>query len=205
MVFCEQRFPELFAELKANAQRRAAGGDKRVQARLADVIAASVTLRLSFTGEQGGNVFVVMDRGELRVRRDNPLLPPVRYVLQVPVAMAQLCIGFFSRELLEDAQQHDALPGVASARADKVFSVHKFAFDVNLAAVPEVGEVRMRLALGRELPTAPEFSVHAAYPELAAARARGAGMPELVAAGKVSVSGDLSRAMLLGMTLVQLR
>ncbi len=205
IAFCMQRLPELFTELKANAERRAAGGDKRVEARLADVNAAGVTVRLSFTGDGGGEVFVAMDRGDLRVTRERPEKPPLRYALSVPDSVAQLALGFFSRRLLDDAAQHDALPGFASARADKLFSMYKFAFDLSLSAVPEAGDVLVRIALGRDLPAAPEFTVRAAYPELAAARGRGAGMQELLAAGKIAISGDMAKAMMLGMTLTQLR
>jgi hypothetical protein len=55
------------------------------------------------------------------------------------------------------------------------------------------------------LPAAPDFTVHAAYADLAEARARGAGMPELVAGGKIRVTGDTAKAMMFAMTLAQLR
>ena len=205
VAFCMQRLPELFRELKANAELRAGSGDKRVQARLADVIAASVTLRLVFSGDEPGEVFVAMDHGELRATHDKPDHPPLRYALSVSTSAARHGLGFFSQRLLDDAAQHDALPGFASARADKLFNMYKFGFDLSVSAVPEVGDMLMRVALGRDLPSVPEFTVRVAYPDLAAARVRGAGMQELVTAGKISITGDMPKAMMLGMTLAQLR
>lgn len=203
--FCMERLPALFRELSADAEQRASAGDKRVAARLADVKAATALLRVSFEGEGGGEVFVMADRGELRVTRERPASPPVRYALSVSVAAARAGLAFFSRQATTDMREHDALPGFASARADKLFTMYKFGFELSLSAVPEVGDVVLRIGLGRDLPERPEFVVRATYPELAAARGRNTGMQELVAAGKIAVTGDMAKAMMLGMTLAQLR
>lgn len=203
--FCTERLPDLFRELAADAERRASAGDKRVAARLADVNAAEATLRVELVGEGGGEVFVTADRGELRVTRERPAAPAVRYALAVSVQAARLGLVFFSRAAVDDMRAHDALPGFASARADKLFSAYKFAFELVLSAVPEVGDVTLRIGLGRELADKPEFTVRAAYPELSAARGRQTGMQELLATRKISVTGDMAKAMMLGMTLAQLR
>jgi hypothetical protein len=160
---------------------------------------------LIFEGEGGGEVFVASDRGELRVTRDKPAQPALKYALSMPVAAARAALARFTQNLADDAAERDALPGFASAKADKLFGMYKFAFDVAISAVPEVGDVRVRVALGRDLPPAPEFTVKAAYAELVEGRKRHAGMQELVTSGKISIVGDTAKAMMLGMTLTQLR
>jgi SCP-2 sterol transfer family len=210
VAFCVERLPELFSTLKAATVVRAQAGELVAQKRLADVNGASATARIVFTGEPGGEVFVVAERGELRVLRELPAEPAVRYALVMPsLAARQLADTLATRA--QAALPRDPLPGFASARADKLFSTYRYAFDVQIAGAPVASDVSggdllcVRLSLGRDLPAAPDFTVHAAYADLAEARARGAGMPELVAGGKIRVTGDTAKAMMFAMTLAQLR
>ena len=52
--FCEVELPKVFAQAKAAAARRAAAGDRKAAARLADVAKTRVLTRVTFEGEGGG-------------------------------------------------------------------------------------------------------------------------------------------------------
>ncbi|HEX7477667.1 MAG TPA: SCP2 sterol-binding domain-containing protein [Polyangiales bacterium] len=205
--FCLQELPRLFEQAKAKLQAFSADGDKRAQARLKDVAASRVTARVFFEGEGGGEAFLVNDRGSLQVSQERPAAPAVHYALAVSAGAAQRALGLLDTGEIELAVAHDPRhpPGIGSARADQLFTMYKFGFEVQLLGLPELGDVSLRIGLGRDLPTTPEFRLSVRYADLLAARDQAMGPQELFSSGKLVITGDAAKAMMLGMTLAQLR
>ncbi len=203
--FCFVELPSLFERAKKLLEQAAVGGDARAQKRLGEALAAAATARVVFDGPGGGEVFLSADHGELRVSHDKPAAPVLRYAARFPTAAAHYGVELITGgEVVPEGEVQAAL-SFSSARADQLFGLYKFGFDVEVAGLPEVGDVTMRFGLGRDLPTAPEFTLRVTYADLLGARDRRMGPQELFSSGKLVILGDVAKAMMLGMTLSQLR
>src|SRR4051812_27911095 len=88
IAFCVEQLPQRFAALIARAQARADAGDARMGTRLSEARASSGVMRLVFSGEGGGEVFVALHGGVLQVTRERPAQLPLRHALSVPLAAA---------------------------------------------------------------------------------------------------------------------
>ena len=81
-----------------------------------------------------------------------------------------------------------------------------YAFDLQILGAPQVGDACVRVSLGRgDHPPAPEFSLALDYAALEEARELGIGPHQLFLSGKIRIDGDAAKAMMLAMTLAQLR
>ncbi len=202
---CMRELPVRFAQAKMELEAQASGGDKRAQTRLADARASRVAARLVLEGEGGGELFVVNERTVLSVSRERPAAPAVHYALGVSAAAATRALHMLERGAVtldaEDGQPHR----LGSAKADQLFTMYKFGFELLLLGLPELGDVSLRIGLGRDLPAVAEFRLSVGYADLALLREQRTGPQELFSSGKLTITGDVAKAMMLGMTLAQLR
>jgi SCP-2 sterol transfer family protein len=200
-----ERLPALFAAELARLEQRAQAGDAALRARLEQMAVTPVVALVRFEGEGGGELGLHASRSELRVAPQAPQAG-FGYALALPVAAAAYGITLLERGGAEVAEAARGLAMLASATARALFSSASFAFELNVTDTPVLGGLRARIALGRcTLPAAPEFTLTVEYDELEDAHEAGIPPHQLFLAGKIKIDGDVAKAMLLGMTLAQLK
>jgi hypothetical protein len=203
--FCEVELPRVFARAKAAAEGRASAGDRKAAARLADVAKTRVLTRVSFEGEGGGDVYLVTDQGELRVTRERPASPALVYALGLPLSAAAHGVALLNQGFVDVEALGEQLSVLASSRALQLFGMYKYGLHVCVDDVPGLGSVTLRAGLGRDLPQTPELTLRTRYADLEHAREVEMAPQELFASGKLVITGDTAKAMMLAMTLSQLR
>jgi hypothetical protein len=163
--------------------------------------ALSVTLR----GAPEQRVFLVLRDGLVHVADTVPADCLTRYACALPGAALGLWVEQYGAQF-EPARLAGALARLCHPRVLAMFAANPVSFELNVAAVPDLGPLQVTFALGRaELPTASDFRLSVAYPDLIQARLQGLTPQQLLASGKLRLEGDVARAMGLGMMLMQLK
>jgi hypothetical protein len=202
---CSRRLPPLFAEAIERLRARARSGAREAVALLRDREGGTVACRLRLEGEGEGEGYLVVRAGALAIERAAPGVP-VRYALRMSSSAVRRGFDWLDAGELDGTRLGEALLALASREAEKLFLRYPCSFAAVVADVPGLGEFAFSASLGGDaLPDTPQFSVHVAWAELVEARARGEGVQELILSGRARLSGDSARAMMLAMTLAQLR
>jgi hypothetical protein len=207
--FCRNRLPPIFAETVARLREQAQQGDARLRAVFDAGSDATVTSRVALTGEGGGELLLVLEGEALVVREVEQDASPdagdgFGYALSMPTGVASHVLSRVQTEGPEAQRLARALSVLASRAAVAAFRERSFELEATVRRVPVLGDVRLQAALGRPALSAPQFTLAIEYDELADAIEQGVSPHELFFAGKLEMDGDVSRAMLLGMTLAQL-
>lgn len=205
LALCGSRLPSLFHDALARLRTRAQPGAREALAALRDREGGAVACFLRLEGEGGGEGYLVARSGALRLER-SPADAPVRYALRVPGSAILKGFAWLDAGELDAARLGDALLGLASREAEKLFQRYPCTFEAVVGGVPEIGDLALAAALGAgELPDVPQFTLRVAWPDLTQARAKGESMQDLILSGRARIGGDSARAMMLAMTLAQLR
>jgi putative sterol carrier protein len=169
---------------------------------LDDVLGSKGTVRLVIEGE--GETWLVVDEGSMRAEASRPDGFVVRMAFGFTAAAAKFAVG-----LLEESGRMDEeeAPGrfarVASARAEKMLTGQKLEFHVIIKDLPdEQPDVVIKVGIGTDTPPEkPQFTAAISYDDLEDLR-EGDITPQQVL-GRLRLTGDASRAMALGMMLMQ--
>jgi hypothetical protein len=199
-----RRLPDLFAHALAGLERRAAAGDRGAKARLSDLVAEPVPVRVVFEGPGGGELLLSAGRSGLELA---DALPGAGFghAFSIPSVAAHHGLTMLDRSELSLGEIAQGVALLGSRTAHGLFSATNFAYEFEVSAVPVLGAVCSRISLGRAvLPTKPEFKLTVHYDELADAREERVPPQQLFFAGKIKIDGDVAKAMQLGMALAQL-
>jgi hypothetical protein len=201
------RLPLLFAQAIAALQQRAGQGDASASERIEQLghaeAAALVRLRGTSTGD--ADLHLSSDGAGLRVEG---ALRGIGFghALALPSAAARHGVLLLAQSGAELEALARAWAGLVSPAARELFAPAAYGFELVITRVPALGDLRAAISLGRPtLPSKPEFTLTIDYDELEDAREQNLGPHQLFMAGKVKIDGDVAKAMMLGMTLAQLR
>jgi hypothetical protein len=206
-----QRLPPLYRAALSSLERAMRAGDEGARLLIEQGREAPIVSVVTLEGVGGGLLSLAADGFALVVRTGAPVEQCPFYALALPAAAIQHAIEELERPVAAGVAQGGApagrfLAALASRRARELFGATSYAFDLHVGQVPALGRLRARVALGREdHPPAPEFSLGLDYHELKDARDAGMAPHQLFLSGKIKVEGDAAKAMMLGMTLAQLR
>jgi hypothetical protein len=184
-------------------EQRAAEGDEAVGRRLALLEPEPVASLLRLSGDGGGELRMLASREALRVQ-PQASAPQFGYALELPVNAARYALD----EAERDAGAIDlialGLTALGSRAARELFTQTRFAFELEITGVPDVGTLGLKCALGRSAIERPEFKLTLSHDDLLDARDEGLAPHQLFLAGKMRIDGDVAKAMVLAMTLAQL-
>ena len=201
--FFRDQLPDLFARGVALLRARAAGGDERAAAKLADIMGARGLGWLTLEG--AGEVWLSVADGEMRHIDARTPGEPVRFALRVPGEAVDVALAALAGAVdLGSEKAALRAAGTASARLERAVGEAGLDFHLILQETPDFDEVLIEIALNREaLPDKPTFTATVRWDDLAAMRASGMNLQQLFLSGKLRLGGDYSRAMQVGMQLMQ--
>jgi SCP-2 sterol transfer family len=201
----EAKLPALFAQAVSELERRAGGGDESARRRLVELDApAHALIRLS--GEGQGDLHLESERRRLAIGAGSTAPGAFGHALALPSAAARHGLGQLGEGNPDVVRLVSAWATLVSPGARTVLAGMSYAFDVEVLRVPVIGDLRATISLGcASLPASVDFRVTIDYDELEDAREQQLGPQQLFLAGKVRIDGDVAKAMMLGMTLAQLR
>ncbi len=203
--FVRERFPELFRRGVENLRRRAGEGSEGAKRRLADVEQACGVAWIRLEG--AGDVFLRVTGGEIAVADGKPDDLPIRVALAVPADAADVFVSEATQHAdLESDSAAYAAARTASAQVERAVGAEPLEFHVILKDTPDFEEVVVKVGLNApEPPESPRFTATVAWDDLEALR-RGELQPQqLFMGGKLRFGGDYSRALAIGMQLMQQR
>ncbi|MFI5307703.1 MAG: SCP2 sterol-binding domain-containing protein [Polyangiales bacterium] len=184
-------------------EQRATGGDEAVARRLALLEPEPVASLLRLTGEGGGELRLVASREALRLQAQ-AAAPGFGYALELSLHAARYALD----EAERDAAVMDlialGLTALGSRAARELFTQTRFAFELELTGVPDLGTLVLKCGLGRTAIERPEFKLSLGHDDLLDARDEGLAPHQLFMAGKMRIDGDVAKSMVLAMTLAQL-
>lgn len=187
--------------VKGVAALRAKSGPGSKEA-LDDVALSRGAIRLVIEGE--GETWLVVEDGSMRSETARPDGFVVRMAFGFTAAAAKAAVA-----LLEESgrMQHPEAPErfarTASARAEKLLAGQKIEFHIIVKDLPDDAEdVVVKIAIGGDAPPdKPQFTAAISFDDLEDMR-EGDITPQQVL-GRLRLTGDASRAMALGMMLMQ--
>ena len=169
---------------------------------LDDVLGSKGAVRLVIAGE--GETWLVVENGTMRAQSEKPEGYPVRMAFGFTAEAAQGAMKLLEESgRLEDPEAPTRLARAASARAEKLLAGQKIEFHVIIKDLPDDAEdVVVKVAIGAESPPEkPQFTAAISYDDIEDMR-EGDITPQQVI-GRLRIQGDASRAMALGMMLMQ--
>lgn len=206
LSFLREDFVALFNRGMAELADKAAKGDAWAKGRLDDVRAANGCAHFVLEGDGGGDVYLEISQGEMKAHTSKPASPITRLAVSTAAATAEEGLA-----LLLNSGQLDAsgsalrVTRIASGKMEKMIEKEKLTFQLNVKDVPDVDNVSIKVGLGFEDPPAtPGFSMTVSYDDLEDMRA-GDITPQQLFMTKLKIVGDASKAMALGMQLMQQR
>jgi hypothetical protein len=191
------------SEMKRNADR----GDADAKQNYADLSGSPGAARVVLEGKGGADLYLVSESAQLRADSQPPSVP-VLLAIALPAEALELALEEAEDKLtsvLARVQQRLARLSPKKTRAllDKL-AVEKLSFHLIVKDTPDFDEVRVKIATGSaEPPATPKFTVTIDYDTLQQLRERKI-KPQAVLS-KLKLAGDSSRAMQLGMELMQRR
>ncbi len=205
--FVSEFLPEVFNAAIAEMRVAADGGDPEANKRHGDLKVSAWALRVVLEGEGGADLYLVVKDAAMHVTTTTPAVDVV-VALAVPFEALEVALD----ELGGDIEA--ALPRVKkritrlrAAEAMGLFQRLKaepLHFHHVFKDTPDFDQVLVKIALGSGTPPAkPTFTVTLDYDTLVDMRA-GRVKPQAVM-GRLQLTGDVSRAMALGMELMQSR
>lgn len=199
LEFLKHELPPHFA--KGVEQLRASTAPDAKE-KLDDVLAARAALRIVIAG--AGEAWIAVDAGTLRVTPDRPADLPVRAAIEFEADAAREALSLLEGSgRMDDPKAPKRFARMFSARAEKVLEGQKLEFHVVLKDVPDRDDdVVIKVGIGTDTPPAkPQFTAAISYDDLEDMR-EGDLTPQQVI-GRLRLTGDASRAMALGMMLMQ--
>lgn len=203
IAFLKETFPNLFAKGVAQLKEKADGGDARAKAALEDVQGAGGAVILEVEGE--GEVYLKAEGGSMIVLETKPDSSDVKLAVAAPGEALRMLLGEADDAgELEEGKAAKRAVGTASKRLQDALGADSLEFHVIAQEVPDLGEVTVRIGLNApEPPAEPKFTATIHFDDLEAARNGEVNMQELFMGGKLRMAGDYSRALQLGMQLMQ--
>ncbi|HJL18907.1 MAG TPA: SCP2 sterol-binding domain-containing protein [Sandaracinaceae bacterium LLY-WYZ-13_1] len=204
VVFFREDFPELFNRGVAALRADADGGDAKAQAQLDDTSAAKGAVHVLFEGDGGGELWLSVAGGAMKVLDEAPDDVPVRMGVAAPVEAAKAAL-----EEVENADllAHDKAPiriaRSASAETEKLLEGHVLEFHLTFKDLPaDPDEVTLRIGIGvGDPPAEPKFTAAVSWDDIEDVR-DGELTPQQLF-GRLKLTGDATQAMALGMSLMQ--
>ena len=203
LPFLQDDLPSLFNRGVAALRERAEDGDEKAQARLADVEGASGAIRVVLEGDDGGELYIGTTNAVMSASEEAPEGLPIRHAIAVSAEAVEAAL-----EEIEDSDEIDEdkavrrITRIVSAEAETLLATYKLLFHVILKDVPDLDEVKLRIALGGDTPPDdPEFTATVSWDDIEDLRAGELTPQQLF--GRLRLAGDASKAMALGMTLMQ--
>jgi hypothetical protein len=203
VAFFETTFPQLFNQGIADLRAAADGGDATAKAKLEDTLAAAGTLYARLEG--AGEVWVTMDHGVAKGHRTKPASPPIRVAIEAEAEPLEKALQELEKSgLLQSKKAPTRIARLASKRIEDALKSDKIEFHVVIQDTPDFDEVIVKIGLNVETPPeTPRFTATLKFDDLEAVRAGKIGPQQLLMGGKMKLTGDASRAMALGMQLMQ--
>ena len=199
LAFLKNEIPAHFA--KGVADLRAATGPG-AQEGLDDVLNARAAIRMIVEGS--GEAWIGVEKGTLGVTDTQPDGLPVRAVISFAETAAKEALALLAESgRLDDPKAPKRFARAFSARAEKILEGQKLDFHVILKDVPDHDEdVVIKVAIGAaEVPAKPQFTAAISYDDIE--DMRGGDITPNQVIGRLRLTGDASRAMALGMMLMQ--
>jgi len=205
--FVSKFVPELFNAAIADMKAAADGGDADAKKRHADLLANQSATRVVLEGKGGADLYLVIKDGAMQVSKQAPACD---VMMAMALPFEALEVGL--EELADDIEA--AVPKVKKriarmrpAEAQKMFERVKaepLLFHQILKDTPDFDEILIKIAVGSGTPPAkPTFTVTVDYDTFEEIRA-GKVKPQAMMS-KLQLSGDVSKAMALGMEMMQQR
>lgn len=169
---------------------------------LDDVLASKGAIRLVIDGE--GETWLVVEEGKMRAETSKPDGFVVRMAFGFTAAAAKGAVALLEESgRMNDPEAPARFARTASARAEKLLAGQKLEFHVIVKDLPDDAEdVVVKVAIGAESPPEkPQFTAAISYDDVEDMR-EGDITPQQVL-GRLRLTGDASRAMALGMMLMQ--
>ena len=199
LAFIKTDLPPHFA--KGIEQLRASSSPD-AKAQLDDVLGARAAIRVIVEGE--GEAWIKVDQGALTAGDARPDGVPVRAAIHVDAAAAREALGVLeSSGRMQEEKGPLRFARMFSARVEKMLDGQKLEFHVVIKDVPDHdGDVVIKVGIGTDTPPAkPQFSAALSYDDLEDLREGDLTPQQLI--GRLRLTGDASRAMALGMMLMQ--
>jgi hypothetical protein len=196
--FVRTQLPARFAA-GVNALRVAAG--PRAKEELEDVLSARAGVRLVIEG--AGEIWLEVDGGQMRALDAPSPRVPTRAAIACPADVIEDVIALLADGgALDDPESATRFARSFSARAEKILEGQTLEFHLVLEDVPDRDDVVVRVGVGTaEPPLRPQFSAALSYDDIEDLRAGDLTPQQIV--GRLRLTGDASRAMALGMRLMQ--
>lgn len=204
VAFFREDFPGLFNRGVMELKKSADAGDAKAKARYDDTAAAKGAVRLSFEGEGGGELWLTVDGGAMKVLDTAPEGVPVRMAVAAPAEAAKAALEEIeTAELLDGDEAPLRVARSASAQTEQILDGHRLEFHLTLTDLPaDPEEVTLRIGIGvGEAPSAPKFTAAVSWDDVEDVR-DGEMTPQQLF-GRLKLTGDATQAMALGMTLMQ--
>ncbi len=171
---------------------------------LDDVLGSKGAVRINVTGDEGGEVWLVVEDGTMRAEKERPDGYPVRMAFAFTADAAKGALGLLEESgRMGEAGSATRFAKVASARSEKLLAGQKLEFHVIIKDVPDdADDVVIKIGIGTDTaPEKPQFTAAISYDDLEDVR-EGDLTPQQIL-GRLRLTGDASRAMALGMMLAQ--
>lgn len=169
---------------------------------LDDVLASKGAIRLVIEGE--GETWLVVENGSMRAETARPDGFVVRMAFGFTGAAAKGAVALLEESgRMDDPEAPARFARTASARAEKMLAGQKLEFHVIVKDLPDDQEdVVVKVGIGTDAPPEkPQFTAAISFDDLEDMR-EGDITPQQVL-GRLRLTGDASRAMALGMMLMQ--
>ena len=198
--FLSETFPALFAKGVAQLEAKAAAGDAVAKSSLEDVKGAVGGVILQVEGE--GAVYLRADNGQMVVLDAAP--SDVKLAVAAPGAALRMLLGEAADAgELEESKAASRAVGTASKRLQDALGEDSLEFHLVATDVPDLGDITIKVGLNAaEPPVEPKFTATIAFPDLEAARNGEINVQQLFLGGKLKMTGDYSKALQLGMSLM---
>jgi putative sterol carrier protein len=169
---------------------------------LDDVLAARAALRILVSGE--GEAWLRVENGAMTAHDAKPDGVPVRAAIEFQADAAREALSLLAESgRMDDPKAPKRFARMFSARAEKVLEGQKLEFHIILKDVPDHDDdVVIKVGIGTDAPPAkPQFTAAISYDDLEDMREGELTPQQLI--GRLRLTGDASRAMALGMMLMQ--
>lgn len=180
---------------------RAASGPN-AQAELDDVLGSRGAVRIVVEG--AGERWLRVEGGTMSAVEGKPDELPVRMVFSFTAAAATEALRLIEETgRMDEPEAPRRFAKIASARAEKLLAGHKIEFHVIVTDLPdEHADVLVKVGIGTEAPPEkPQFTARISFDDIEELR-DGEITPQQIL-GRLRLTGDASKAMALGMMLMQ--
>lgn len=172
------------------------------KADLDDVLGSKGAVRIVVDG--AGERWLKVDGGQMSASTDKPEGLPVRMVFAFTEGAAKEALRLLEESgRMDDPKAAARFARTASARAEKLLAGHKIEFHVIVTDLPDDhADVMVKVGIGTESPPEkPQFTARISYDDIEEMR-EGEITPQQIL-GRLRLTGDASKAMALGMMLMQ--